>query len=215
MEPKDSDNAPGLISMIAILIFAIFAVALALTGIDYFTNNIVVSVFVLSAILGGIGLFLSKYALNFTQYYLKRKNTSQKVSIKPIQVTIPKLKTTIVEILTNDQSKKNFATYGILLGGWYAFAIITYAIGQPFNISIFIFVMLLIVARLADYFLLKYRINQNHYATNEYEARELIALILKHSDKSDFSDGDGLKDLIPEPKLAHSGKSVLVPSLED
>ena len=73
---------------------------------------------------------------------------------------------------------------------------------------------LLILAVLLNKYSLEYRLRNGFYGTTEYEARELIELILKHADKSDFSDGSGLKELVAEPRRTTDGIRDLVPSLD-
>jgi hypothetical protein len=47
--------------------------------------------------------------------------------------------------------------------------------------------------------LLEFRITHGYYGKNSYEAKEMIEFLISHSDKSDFSDGDGIKKLFPLP----------------
>ena len=52
----------------------------------------------------------------------------------------------------------------------------------------------------SDHFILAYRIKRGYYGTNQHEAKELLRFLIKHADKTDFSDGDGLKKIFPTPE---------------
>lgn len=45
---------------------------------------------------------------------------------------------------------------------------------------------------------LEYRINHGYFGNNASEAKEFIYFVYAHSDKSDFSDGDRMKKLMPD-----------------
>lgn len=60
------------------------------------------------------------------------------------------------------------------------------------------FVVLLIIALLANQLVLWYRIRKGYYGNSEYEIKEILRFIRDHSDKSDFNNGDGLKKVFTQ-----------------
>ena len=49
--------------------------------------------------------------------------------------------------------------------------------------------------------LLEYRVNKGYFGSNASEAAEVIQFVKSHSDKSDFSDEDKMKKILPDTKL--------------
>jgi hypothetical protein len=49
--------------------------------------------------------------------------------------------------------------------------------------------------------ILEYRIKNGYFGNNEYEAREIIQFITEHRDKSDFTSGGKIKDLLPASEV--------------
>jgi hypothetical protein len=84
-----------------------------------------------------------------------------------------------------DQAKSALSSCGIVAVG----GLIWYIYGTP---SVWTATLLIGVAAcpLLDFWLTKFRFEHGYYGNNEREARELIAFILKNSDKFDPGDGN-------------------------
>ena len=63
------------------------------------------------------------------------------------------------------------------------------------------FVLLLLILSVARDQLLAFRIRKGYYGKTEYEAREIIGFILKHSKRIDFTDGGNLKEIISKDDI--------------
>jgi hypothetical protein len=117
--------------------------------------------------------------------------------------------------IDDDQQKFNITVAGLLLGSKSAetsFAFISYiliiilylalcsAFSLKLNIPLLVVLLICILLVQIRQSLLKFRIERGYYGLNDYEAREMIEFLLNHSEKADFSDGDGMKILFPKPK---------------
>jgi len=58
--------------------------------------------------------------------------------------------------------------------------------------------LLLIIALFSNQKLLEFRVSRGLFGNNSSEALELIRFVKAHSDKSDFSDGDKMRKLLPD-----------------
>ncbi|MCI5142119.1 MAG: hypothetical protein D3909_10455, partial [Candidatus Electrothrix sp. ATG1] len=88
-----------------------------------------------------------------------------------------------------------------------------FVIGYDFDIDIFLFLSVCLALLHLNQKIIEYRVRKGLYGKNEYEAREMIAYILSYSDKSDFSDGDKLKELFPETVEEESKEAAFEGSL--
>lgn len=111
----------------------------------------------------------------------------------------------ITAVYLKGRTTSTFASLTIMAAG----ALIGYAFG---TLSVWTLTLLLGIAAcpVLDFWLAKFRFEQGFYGNNEREARELVAFILKNSDKFDAGDGN-LR--IFEPELDRVGPSpAIVPS---
>ena len=58
-----------------------------------------------------------------------------------------------------------------------------------------------LIAMHIDHKLIEYRVEMGWYGKNEFESREIIEFILSYSNKDDFNDHGGLKEIIPTPEV--------------
>lgn len=107
----------------------------------------------------------------------------------------------IVGLLIKQKFDKETNAYWVLLGAVAVnFLFVTLGFIQ-FNLYTLLFLIILIGLLYVNQKVLRYRIAKGYYGTNEYEVREIIQFILDHSDKTDFTDGDGMKKLMPDPEV--------------
>jgi hypothetical protein len=90
--------------------------------------------------------------------------------------------------------------------------LVCYGSSNQISIGALSIPLFFLLARLTNQYILTYRIRHGYYGTTEYESREIINLILKHSNKSDFTDGNGLKELFPEAESDERRIGDFVPS---
>lgn len=110
------------------------------------------------------------------------------------------LTSTVIGLMMIRKEKQTFLAYIFLI----ASLLVYIALSQLLNLSVRTDLTLLVLGLLLALFVnqkvLEYRIKKGFYGTNEFEAREVLKFILEHADKSSFSDGQGLKDIMPTPE---------------
>lgn len=109
--------------------------------------------------------------------------------------------TTIVGMILGNKIKSSSISYSILFG-----ALLVHLIFLKFSFNevngFFIFIVSIgMLLTYLDQKLIILRINKGWYGRNEYEAREIIDYIINHSNKDDFTDGDGLKKVLPNAQM--------------
>ncbi|MEN3331478.1 MAG: hypothetical protein V7641_843 [Blastocatellia bacterium] len=165
----------------------------------------------LIAVLSSIGFIILALMALYTPRLLKlNPKTESQTEKKEVG-----LRATVVGLLVDDKQKSFFTIYISLLIGFLIYLVSIYFAGQAISIGTLSLLAAFLLALFLNQYLLKYRLKYGYFGTTEHEAREIIDLILKHSDKSDFSDGDGLNELFPEPERGGTGHRVLVPSLDN
>jgi hypothetical protein len=133
------------------------------------------------------------------------------ISDELVKKGIP-LRVTVVEILLKDRAKHSLFVYSVLIVALMIYLLACYKSGNSVSLGTLFILLLFILARYINQYALEYRLRHGYYGTTEYEAREIIGMILKHSDKSDFSSGNGLRELLPEPERGDGRIGILVPS---
>lgn len=114
---------------------------------------------------------------------------------------------TIAGMLLGSKSKQSIVSYFLLILSIAVYIIISIISGNEINSYVILFLVICITLIHINQKIIEYRISNGLYGKNEYEAREMINYILSHSDKSDFSDGDKLKKLFPQPVEKESSES--------
>ena len=150
-------------------------------------------------------LELEKRRLELKQagYELKASTESSPLPVK--------LHPTIADSLVDKREKNCLILYLILSLSFLLHILACYFSNHTISVSALLFVLLLVLAVFLNQYLLEYRLKKGFYGTNEYEAREYIEFILNHQKKSDFSDGNGLKELFPKPERDNIAET-LIPS---
>jgi hypothetical protein len=108
---------------------------------------------------------------------------------------------TIVGILISRKAKQNFVAYLSLFISLITYTIIARLSHLEIRPEVVLLILGLILALFINQKILEYRIRKGLYGTNEYEAREILGFILSHADKSNFSGGQGLKEILPVPGI--------------
>ena len=111
------------------------------------------------------------------------------------------LAATIAGIMVRSKAIANAKSYITLMASLFVYIVVcllTDTVLSPLPIVCFTLLMLAIYINQT---ILEYRIRKSFYGFNPYEAKEVIQFILLHSDKSDFSDADGLKSVFPEAEM--------------
>ena len=109
------------------------------------------------------------------------------------------LDATVIGLLVGRRARQNTIAYLSLALGFVIYVLICYRSGIEISLTVLSFFALMIGAIYANQRVLQYRIAHGLYGANEYEAREIIGFILSHSDKSNFTDSQGKKALLPRP----------------
>ena len=146
----------------------------------------------------------------YRRFRHQQDNIFTPFSFVPTEITPPSTTTdldnkitenSIVGLLVKQKFDKETNAYWMLLG---AIAVnllfVTFGFIQ-FNLYPLLFFIILIGLLYINQSVLRYRLAKGYYGTNEYEVREIIQFILDHSDKTDFTDSNGLKKLLPDVEV--------------
>lgn len=86
-------------------------------------------------------------------------------------------------------------------------AVSAYSLGA--DKAYYVLATVVLILLWSDQLILAYRIRHGYYATNQHEAREFLRFLIAHIDKTDFSDGNGMKKIFPTPEeIAAASKSI-------
>jgi hypothetical protein len=108
---------------------------------------------------------------------------------------------TIVGMMLDKYSASDAKSYVCLLLSVVAYSIFVLLSKSTINYGVVLFVVVLAGILYTNRELLVYRIRKGYYGTTEEEARDIIEFILDHSDDTDFTDGSGIKKLMPDPEV--------------
>jgi len=109
---------------------------------------------------------------------------------------------TIVGIMVGNKIKADTKSYVFLLSALIIYIVISAVAQSPLNLMVVLFITSLIGALHLNQKILEYRINHGLYGSTEYEVREILQFVLSHSDKTDFTNSDGvMKELLPKPEI--------------
>jgi hypothetical protein len=111
------------------------------------------------------------------------------------------LSATITGMMVNSKASANARAYLILIFSLISYILIQLLKSQTIELAPLAVLSLLILLTHINQFIFEFRIRKGLYGFNAYEAREIISFILSHSDKSDFSNSDGLKSILPEAEM--------------
>lgn len=111
---------------------------------------------------------------------------------------------TIVGLMVGVKAKQNAMAYAFLFLALFVYFYVSRDVTYALDLVVLIIISALILALFINQKILEYRISKGLYGSNEYEAREILRFILSHTDKSNFSDGQGLKEILPTPELESS-----------
>lgn len=107
-------------------------------------------------------------------------------------------KSTIIGIMVNKKIDKDIKAYLLLIASLIAYSLLCFLSILSFNYFGFSLIILFISFISLNQKMLEIRIKKGLYGNNQYEAQEIIAFIEEHSDKSDFTNSDGTKKLMPD-----------------
>jgi hypothetical protein len=193
---SDETTAPSSLLTIA-LVFPLFLMLLG------FPASLPVGVIVFAMLLSNIIYIRSRsFIINYLDRLLfKQKDERESSRSQAVYAdTIKRL--SVTSLFIKDRLRDSVLSYTVL-----AIILIVGLFGDTFSVSglafdVFVLAYALII--LLDGMFLAYRVRRGFYGNNESEARELIAYILRNSDKLD--DGDGSRRIFdpaePETTLA-------------
>jgi hypothetical protein len=121
---------------------------------------------------------------------------------------------TIISVFIQQQSKNNSIAYCVLFLAVIAHIMFVFLLGLEMNIGVIISVLFIVLTLYINEIVLIYRIKHGFYGTNEYEVREILHFITNHADPSNFTTGQGLKDLLPPPIPEEAHRPERLPSIE-
>jgi len=107
---------------------------------------------------------------------------------------------TIAEMLFTTKAKHSLIAYTFVAVAVFVHIGLSSLTSQPTSNGLLLFLAIFFALIHINQKILEFRIEKGFYGKNEYEAREMVSFLLNHSDKTDFSDGDGLKKLFPKVK---------------
>lgn len=121
---------------------------------------------------------------------------------------------TIISIFIQQQSKNNSIAYCVLFLAVIIHIVFVFLLELEINIGVITAVLFLVLTLYINEAVLIYRINHGLYGTNEYEVREILNFIMNHADPSNFTTGQGLKDLLPPPIPEEAHRPERLPGIE-
>jgi hypothetical protein len=200
--------------IIAIILITIFGVIIPRPiGVEFIIAFLVITLIIASSVsIWMPNAKLAKLATPIITYARKWESKDEAKRKTDIQQNNVKLSDNVVGLLTRDKRRSFSIIYFSLTISFIIYALISYYSDNTISVATTLFFLFVLMAVFLNRYLLEYRLRKGFYGTTEYEAREVIDLILRHSDKSDFSDGEGLKKLFPEPENVESEAGGFVPS---
>lgn len=111
---------------------------------------------------------------------------------------------TIVGLLVERRIKSDTRSYIILFCALFLHFVFSLLPSYSINWLLILFLVSLIGLLHLNQKVLEFRIKKGYYGCNEYEAREILSYILEHSDKKQFNDKDGIKEIFPEAEITET-----------
>lgn len=115
---------------------------------------------------------------------------------------------TIIGIMVDNRIKSTTKSYILLFLSLVVQLGFSYFTKEQINGWLITIVVFLLAILFINQKMLEYRVKKGYYGATEYEAREIIEFILNHADKTDFTDNDGLKKLMPDPEIELQRESI-------
>jgi hypothetical protein len=106
---------------------------------------------------------------------------------------------TVVSLLMRQRTKANSIAYMLLSSAVVIYLVFSFVFGVEPKTGTILFIVFLMLSLNINWKVSDYRIKHGFYGTNEYEAREILNFITSHADKSSFTTGKGLKDVLSAP----------------
>ena len=126
----------------------------------------------------------------------------------PDRVLAKKVPKTVTDLIVNSKHK----TYGAVELALLIAAILNQLLAYFFEVysanSVSLILIILYLGIHFDQWLLIFRIKNNWYGRNEYEAKEIIQFIISNADKDDSTGSGGLKAFLPNSEASIEGESV-------
>lgn len=121
---------------------------------------------------------------------------------------------TVVGILIGRKAKQLSGAYAILTLAMTSYILFSFWANRETNAAVLFVISAFFLVVFINEKSLGYRIKHGLYGSNEYEAREILTFILNHADKTDFTSGSGLRNIIPAPEADHVYGTEPVPGVE-
>lgn len=107
--------------------------------------------------------------------------------------------TAIAAVLDDRRARRGWAT-AALSASLLAYVALHWITGSAMALGVVLLLMLGLAVNSASAAALEYRVNRGLYGTTEYDAREIIGVVLGHSEDLDPSGGLGDRAIAPDPE---------------
>ena len=107
------------------------------------------------------------------------------------------LNITVIGLLVGQKARQISSAYVALILALILYPLTSLLLIFEIKSIVIAFIALLFILLFINQKSLEYRIKKGLYGSNEYEAREILSFIINHSDKSNFTDGSGLREIMP------------------